>query len=61
MTFVSSLSHAAEMGRLTGFQNMGILNKADVRDAWEAIRLCATAPSVAVHSGQFERRVPMTT
>ena len=30
---------------------------ADVRDAWEAIGLAATDPSVAVHSGEVERRL----
>ncbi|WP_428492616.1 amidohydrolase family protein [Rhodopila sp.] len=30
---------------------------ADLRDAWEAIGLAATDPSVAVHSGEIERRL----
>lgn len=30
---------------------------ADVRDAWEEIGLAATDPSVAVHSGEVERRL----
>ncbi len=30
---------------------------ADVRDAWDAIGLAATDPSVAVHSGEIERRL----
>jgi predicted TIM-barrel fold metal-dependent hydrolase len=29
----------------------------DVRDAWNAIGLAATDPSVAIHSGEFERRL----
>jgi hypothetical protein len=28
---------------------------ADVRDAWEAIRLAATDPSVDFHSGELDR------
>lgn len=30
---------------------------ADVRDAWDAIGLAATEPSVALHSGEIERRL----
>lgn len=30
---------------------------ADVRDAWEAVGLAGTDPSVAVHSGEVERRL----
>jgi hypothetical protein len=30
---------------------------ADVRNAWEAVGLAATDPSVAVHSGEIERRL----
>jgi hypothetical protein len=30
---------------------------ADVRDAWDAIGLAATDPSVAFHSGEIERRL----